>query len=178
MSKRPLLPQRKGRRLVLFNPNALISIGKVMVLMRDKQLTETVNGLNIVKNKSTRWLKALELLEQRGLQNGLSPDDLASALGISTRAARSAMNRAEFVIYDVFGLHVTFLSRNEPWRLLNDIEAAQKYARTAKDLSTRSKRIRLYLNVSRYHGTEQAELQVPIFRFDFTPEALLYEAQN
>jgi len=175
-----LLPQRRGRRLVLFNPHALISIGKVMTLMRDKQLTETVKGLRVSQQKrSTRWLTALELLEQRGLQNGLDPDTLASHLGISTTAARRAMNRAEFVIFDVFGLHVTFFQRNEKWRLLNHVEATRKYARTVKDLSTRSKRARLYLNVSRYHGTEQEEdLRVPLFRFDFSPEALPNETQN
>lgn len=175
-----LLPRQNGRRLALFNPNALVSFGKVMTLMRDRQLAATIRELDIAKKaNSTRWLLALELLEEKGMAVGLDPEDLADALDITVLSARRAMNRAEYVIYDVLGLHVSFFKRGEPWRLLNHKEAALKYARTTKDLSTRYKRARLYLNVTRYNGTEQEELQVPIFKFDFSkPEALPYEAQN
>lgn len=165
----PVVPYNGGRRVALFNPNATVPIGRVFTLMRDKSLYTVLCETDAAKKLRTkRPLLAVKMLEENGCQNGLTAEDFAVALDITVQAARNAMNRAEYLIWEVFGLIVSFFGVNQPWRLLNHVEVALKYMQVTKGNVTKQKRAAMYANAARYHGQDKGELRAPLFQFDFT----------
>lgn len=158
------LPKRLYKKLAPSNPYVKVPFFRAMELMYKRKLAETIREDEEVKIRAnSTWLAAFEMLEKRGLHLGVHVNELAAARGITPKAAKAAMLKAEEMIYRHFGLNVSFVDNNGMWRLATEAEVAQKYADALKAMSTYAKRIAMYRPMAEELGTATGTLVVPLF---------------
>lgn len=162
---RSAVPRKLVRQLAPSNPNAKVTFHKARDLMMLRQLTTTIRDEKLanVRANST-WLLAFEMLEERGLHRGLHVTELAEAQGISASAAKRSMLRAERIVYDVFGINISFIDRDGMWRLATEREVALKYAQMLRSIKTVSERVHMYQGAAAKLGKKQGRVALPLFK--------------
>lgn len=170
------LPKRLYKKLTPSNPYARLSFFSSLELLYTRRLASTIRADERLKaDANSTWLAAFEMLEARGLHLGVSVQEVAQARGVTPGTAKKAMLKAEVMIYEHFGLNVSFVDNNGVWRLATDIEVARKYAATLKAMKTYAKRAQMYRPMAQEIGRQTGTLELPLFDF---PKGTDDQAQN
>lgn len=166
---RSAVPRKVIRQLAPSNPKAKVPYQSAVQFMMTRQLGTIIRDRKLanVRANST-WLFAFEMLEDRGLHKGLHVSELADAKGITLSAAKRQMLRAETMIYEVFGLNISFIDRDGMWRLATEQEVALKYAQMLRSIKSVSERVRMYQGAAAKFGERAGRVALPLF--DIKPE--------
>lgn len=146
------------------NPHATVSWFRSLDLANRGMLASALISEQLMQfDPDDRWFRALEVLEERGIRRGVTPDEVATALDCASVTARRHMLIGEFHLFALFGINVCFSSGNGVWRIATREEAAAKYSRGAAEIKEKNKRNLLY---SGQHGAVNADrksVQIELF---------------
>lgn len=158
------LPLSLYKKLSPDNPRALVSLMNTLGLMYAGRLTATIREHRLGQVRANAsWLRALELLEDKGLYQGLHYRDIAQALDVRPDTAKAICLKAETEVYRIYGIHVGFFDHDGTWRLGTDKDVARKYGESVRALVTWAKRTSMYAEQARVFGTEKAPAVIPLF---------------
>lgn len=161
---RSAVPQKFIRQLAPSIPSAKVAFRKTTELMLTRQMGAIIRDQRLANIRAnSTWLLAFEMLEAKGLHNGLKVEELADAQGISVGAAKRSMLRAEMIIYEIFGVNISFLDRDGTWRLATEREAALKYAAMLRSIKTVSDRVKMYQGAAAKLGKREGRVALPLF---------------
>ena len=126
------------------NPHATVSWFRSLDLANRGMLASALISEQLMQfDADDRWFRALEVLEERGIRRGVTPDEVATALECAPVTARRHMLRAEEAIYATFGLNVIFAGRGV-WRIATNTETAKKYEVMVMELRGKYRRMAMY----------------------------------
>lgn len=148
-------PQNHMARFTFFEAAGLLYQGKLTLTIREKNLVP------IRANSS--WLKCLDILEKHGMSYGVHYLDLADALELKPETTRGACLKAEKVIFDLYGFHVGFFSRDGIFKLATDAEVAEKALLVMKEVTAKAKRLGMYSGALSEFSEPLGTLQVQLF---------------
>lgn len=167
MSPKPQLPRKLYQSLAPSNPFAVVRFSRTIDLMYTRQLSVTLRDEDLANIRAnSTWLMAFEMLEARGLHLGLHVSELAEAKGITPAAAKRAMLRAEEIIFQVYGINISFIDNNGRWRLATEREVAVKYAEMLRVVRGMSERLKMYRAPASDLGKRQGTLNIPLFTLE------------
>ncbi|EYB69088.1 hypothetical protein DEIPH_ctg011orf0056 [Deinococcus phoenicis] len=158
------VPLSLYKKLSPDNPRARVSLMNTLTLMYSGKLAATIREHKLAKlTEKTSWIKALELLESKGLYQGMHYREIAAALGVTPDTAKAACLRAEQEIYDIYGIHVGFFDNDGTWRLGTDKDVARKYGEAMRAVVKWAKRASMYAEQARVYGEQKDPLMLPLF---------------
>ena len=96
------------------NPNSRVSFFIALHLMDQGELAHTIHeqGLAAIR-ESTSWIKAFELLETKGIRQGIHFREVSEVLEVTPQTAKRACQRASREIFAIYGLHIGFFPTAE-----------------------------------------------------------------
>lgn len=164
---RTAVPRKLIRKLAPSNPKAKVPYHAAIQLMLARQLGTIIRDQKLANIRAnSTWLFAFEMLEDRGLHKGLHVSELAEAKGITLSAAKRQMLRAETMVYDLFGINISFIDRDGMWRLATEQEVALKYAQMLRSIKSVSERVRMYQGAAAKLGEREGRVALPLFKIN------------